>query len=229
MPFVYSEPPTSGPLRQGEILADIWEHRPLPAPVEIPKDQQGNVPVQSIRHLLMIVMTAVCDLEWDYAIRFPKGTDSGESEAAIQSSASQSLEQEHPTLVPHVLLCEVYEEGTIRHRVPGTDVWKRISHNQDERYHQFHSAFIGEPPVDVLPDQYLDSKKNLALPTESLYVDVLPDLYLDFKKTLALPTESLYMGLRIGGVRRVAVVPPIHIHDLMHRFYGFLSRVGLPD
>jgi hypothetical protein len=30
-------------------------------------------------------------------------------------------------------------------------------------------------------------------------------------------------------VQRVAIMPPIYMHDLMHRFYGFLSRVGLPD
>ena len=57
----------------------------------------------------------------------------------------------------------------------------------------------------------------------------LPDLFLDFKKALALPTALLYQVAQEGTVERVAIVPPIYLHDLIHRFYNFLSRVAVPD
>ena len=196
MPFKYDIPPNSGPLRQGELLGDIWEHRPPHPPVEMP--QGSTVEVTSIHHPFMIVMTADCDLEQDFNARFSEKN-------AAEQAAETTAEQKHPALVPHVLLCEVYDSNQIRPRVPGSDVWKRIQQNQDERYHHFPPAQIGDRPVD----EFLD-------------------LYLDFKKTLALPTENLYLALA-QGVSRLALVPSPYIHDLMHRFYGFLSRVGLPD
>lgn len=147
----------------------------------------------------MIVMTAVCDLEQDFNTRFP-------DDDSKQRYRSATVDKNDPHLVPHVLLCEVFEEAEIRGLSQfRSDIWKRIRQNQDERYHHLPAGAIGEPAVDNLPD-----------------------LYLDFKKTIALPTASLYEGLREGQVRRLAVVPVIYIHDLIHRFYGFLSRVGLP-
>jgi hypothetical protein len=110
-------------------------------------------------------------------------------------------------LISHVILCDVYELSKIRNLVPpGKDIWKRIEQNQDERYHHLKPAQVEDMPVSQLPD-----------------------LYLDFKKVFGIATETLYEGLRIGTIRRVALVPPIYIHDLIHRFYGFLSRVALPE
>ena len=152
----------------------------------------------SIAAALMIVMTADCDLEQDFNARFPEGS-------AADKGAETAVEKGHPSLVPHVLLCEVYELGEIRARVGASDLWKRMQQNQDERYHHLPPARIGDQPVNGFPD-----------------------LYLDFKKTVALPTENLYLAVA-QGVRRLALVTPIYIHDLMHRFYGFLSRVGVPD
>lgn len=57
----------------------------------------------------------------------------------------------------------------------------------------------------------------------------LPELVLDFKKPLTLSTAMVYEGLRLRKVRRFGVVPPVYLHDLIQRFYGFLSRVALPD
>lgn len=205
MPLVYDDPPSSGALGQGEILADIWEHRALPPPIEIPQD--SAVDVRSVFHPLVIVMTAVCDLEWDHQARFAQKASEDEGAAAIVEYDQQLVDDSDPGIVPHVLLCEGYQRDQIRPRFTGmTDIWKRIRQNQDERYHRFEQASIGHssgPP--------------------------LPELFLDFKKTLSLPTQALYEGLDKGSVRRVAVVPPVYLHDLMHRFYGFLSRVGVPD
>jgi hypothetical protein len=57
----------------------------------------------------------------------------------------------------------------------------------------------------------------------------MPELYIDFKRVFGVFTAELYDGITNGGVIRKAVVPSIYLHDLMHRFFGFLSRVGVPD
>jgi hypothetical protein len=154
----------------------------------------------------MIVMTAVCDLEWDYKARFADETAEQHGTAGVVEHDRPAEPDNDPGLVPHVLLCELYEKGNIRVLIKGHELWRRIQQNQDERYHRFGQASIGDPSAAELPE-----------------------LFLDFRKTLSLPTQAIYDGLDKGGVRRIAVVPPVYIHDLMHRFYGFLSRVGVPD
>jgi len=128
------------------------------------------------------------------------------SEQPAQEQHELGTDERHPAVIPQVLLCDLYKQEEVRPRIGGADIWKRINQNQDERYHYLKAAPIGDPPQDELPD-----------------------LCLDFKKTLALPTKSLYEGVDGGQVKRVAVVPPLYIHDLVHRFYGYHSRVGLPD
>jgi hypothetical protein len=109
-------------------------------------------------------------------------------------------------LISHILLCDAFdEEGKIRGVIQSSDLWKRLRQNQLERYHHFASATIGD------------------------LTDCLPDLYLDFKKAFSIPTENLYAAVRSGSVEHIALIPPIYVHDLIHRFYSFLSRVGTPD
>ena len=159
-----------------------------------------SVEIKPIHHPLMIVMTAVCDLVQDFNTRFPEGMPE-EQDVLVK------VNEGDPSLVPHVLLCEAFKLEDIRPRFKGkSDIWRRIQQNQDERYHHFVAAPVGHPTTDQLPD-----------------------LYLDFKKSLALPTERIYEGLLGGKVQRLAVVSQIYIHDLMHRYYAFLSRVDLPD
>jgi hypothetical protein len=197
--LIYDDPsPHFGPIRQGEILADLWEFRPLVAPVAT---SQGTSPeVIPVYHPFVIVMSADCDLEQDFKVRF------GGHQA--QEVYAEGIPQEgQPAILPHVLLCAAYKsEEMTRPRIPGSDVLRRIRQNQDERYHYFHATGIG------------NSSSNSV-----------PELYLDFKKMLALPTQSLYNGICNGGLKRIAMVPNIYVHDLMHRFYGFLSRVALPE
>ena len=190
----YDVPPNCGPLVQGEILADIYEHRPLYPPMVAPEGIE--ILFHPIHHRLMVVMNPICDLDWDFKSRFEGGP-------IEQRDLSQN--DDLSPLVPHVLLCDAYERTAIRPRFQGRDLWDSIEENKNERYHHFKSAPIGEPQVGNLPD-----------------------LYLDFKKVIAIPCSGLYEALRQNGIKRVAVVPAIHSHDLMHRFYGFWSRVGLP-
>lgn len=141
----------------------------------------------SIRHPFVIVMTADCDLLWDFRAR--PATDPGAA-----------------ALLLSVIVCDLYEGPVLRQRFTGaSDLWRRVSQNQDERYHHLNSAGI------------VDSESQLV------------DFYVDFKKAFGLAPEAVYQGMDSNQVRRLAVMPPIYMHDLMHRFYAFASRVALPD
>lgn len=125
--------------------------------------------------------------------------------------ARKESNDEDPKSMPHILLCRLYEEAEIRNRpYINSRVWGRIRDNQDERYYHLDAA-------------------NIRNPAEGY----LPDLYMDFKRSLSLPTRNVYMGIEnpdaSSRINRVAVAPPIYVHDLIHRFYSFLSRIGTPD
>jgi hypothetical protein len=93
-----------------------------------------------------------------------------------------------------------------RLKAKGSENWKRIRQNQDERFHQLAGAPINGPQAASLPP-----------------------LFLDFKKTFTVPTSALYSAIQAQGVERVALIPPVFLQDLMHRYFGFHSRVGLPE
>ena len=103
--------------------------------------------------------------------------------------------------------CDVFEEMEIRssHQIR-SDLWRRVRQNQDERYHRI-------PPEETTP----------------LGDTGLPALFLDFKRMFSIPTEFLYSSLTTGGVERRGVIPAIWVHSLIHRYFAFHSRVGVPD
>ena len=200
MPLRYDPPPIDGPLLQGELLADIWEHRSLYPPVEHPTNV--DIDIASIKHDLMVVMSAACDLEFDFKERFPTG------ELQEPENLPWEAEKQHK-IVPYLQLCDAFYEAGFRagiDQLMASKIWQRVQTNQDVRYHHLAAAPIGQPVTETLAD-----------------------LYLDFKKTLALPTASVYEALRLGGVRRVAVLPPIYVHDLLQRHGSFHGRIGTPD
>ncbi len=195
MPLSYEASQAAGELKQGELLRGVWEHRAQYPAIQPPEEP---IDLNSLQHPLVIVTNPACDLLHDFRARFPN--------QQAREALGPALEDENlPAIVPHLLLCDAYEENQIRGRIPGGDIWRRIGSNQDERYHHLVAAAIGDAG------------------------DGLPDLYLDFKRALALPTQSIYDGIRKGGIERVAVLPSLYAVDLAHRLFGFLSRVGLPD
>ena len=197
MPLCYLPPQVSA-LRQGEILGDVYEHVPQFPPIRVEEGQP--IPINSIYHEYLVVMSPDCDLEWDFKARYP---DPESQERLISLTEISKVS----SIIPQVFLAEGYKiERIVAQVARGTDIWRRIEQNQDERYHHLVASPIGTPPIGELPD-----------------------LYIDFKKSLSIPTQSIYDGIRINGVRRLALIPEIYIHHLMHRYYGFLSRVALPD
>jgi hypothetical protein len=199
MSFRY-DAPASGALLQGEILGDVWEHRARYPAIESPPGL--SIPFESEQHPLVVVMSSVCDLERDFEQLFPTSDPWDSYDPAGESRVAAAGVKTY-----YCFLCDVYDEARIRSQstVKGSDNWRRIKGNQDERYHRFEPTTIGENGTRELPD-----------------------LYLDFRRGFALPSQALYAGIRAGGIERVAVIPPVFIHDLMHRFYSYHSRVGVP-
>jgi hypothetical protein len=193
------DPPQSVALRQGEILQGIWEHIPRFPAVESQPGQ--SFVVDSVAPELVVVMNSDCDLEWDFKARFP---DQSSREQLSYSGTLDPLTLSG--MLSYVFLVEMHKKEHMRPLVRGSDLWRRVEQNQDERYHRFNEALVGKPATDSLPD-----------------------LYLDFKKSLALPIAGVYEGIRVGGVMRIALIPDKYIHDLIHRYYGFLSRVAVPE
>jgi len=188
--FCYLEPPSSSALRQGEILLDVLEYRPTGFPKDL--DSNPSIEFESVNHRRVFVVSQDCDLLSDYKVR-PQ-----------QASGDES--SEHSNVLPHVVLCEVYEGEEIRFKIGGSDLWRRIKQNQDERYHCLPEGPIGDGQSGQLPE-----------------------LFLDFKKTLSLPTGGLYQAIGSGAIRRIAVVPPYHMQGLVHRLYSFHGRVALSE
>jgi hypothetical protein len=108
--------------------------------------------------------------------------------------------------VEQVLMCPLQRRGEIRWRFHKKgDLWDRVDGNHDRRYHHIPGAQVEELELYLHPH------------------------FIDFKKAISMPTEQLYDGVLAGDIERVARLPDYYLHHLIHRFYGFLSRVALPD
>lgn len=196
MSILYDVASETGPLRQGDVIGPLWEHRAVYPPSTIRLGK--SVGVRSIAHALVVVLSPDCDLIWDYEMRFDSEPDAADLEVATE---------DHSSAVTHVLLCDLYSYEEIRPRFKGKpDVWDRVRRNQDERYHHLDSSRVGEGGELVVND-----------------------LYLDFKRVFSLPTDRIYEGVLSQEVERTAVLREVYTHDLIHRFYGFLSRIAVAE
>lgn len=177
---LYEPSPADGPLRQGEIISEIVE--------PIPGFEKGfEAPSVALkRHPYVLVLNQDCDLEWDFESR------RGGSEGTL----------------PNILLCEAItaEELKLYPQTRGSDIWKRIRNNKDERYQVLRS---------VGPDEDATGKE-------------IPELGIDFKKYFTLPTQELYRQLKLDAKRRALLVAP-YAHHLTSRFFYYQSRVALPE
>ena len=72
------------------------------------KNPAASFEGRSFRHELAMVMTPACDLEQDFRIRF------AEQQGHPQPSPDA---EDHPNLISHVLVCDVYREASLR--LPG--------------------------------------------------------------------------------------------------------------
>lgn len=176
---------SGGPLRQGEILSSLEQYLARAA------DSAGMAPVdlRLKTHPFAVVLTQDCDLAQDFAGR--------------QGAAQNKL------LVPNILMCEMdFAEdlkGDADRIARGSDIWKRIVHNKDERFH-----YLREVTRDA------DASGEGVAP-----------LLVDFKRSFTLPTEGLYEQLSRNAKRRAILTCPYREH-LASRHAFFISRVALP-
>ncbi len=121
------------------------------------------------------------------------------------SSSTSGQPQSNSNLLEHIQCCKLFEEGDIR-RPHGINsaAWSFVKSNRLERYHMI-------PPN--IPGRAEDSSP----------------LYLDFKRILSIPTAYLYQILKAGNIVLGEIIEPPWIHQLVHRCYGFQSRVCVPD
>ncbi len=192
MSFAY-QVSMSGPLKQGELLHNVWEHQ-VDYPAEKFSDDH-QLTINPVVHPLVMVMNAACDLEWDYNSRFRDQPDYIPLPEPFRPHV----------LLPHIILCDVFEEADIRNRLTNRGLIDRVQQGRDIRYHFLELAKI----------QGTDEE--------------LPKFYLDFKRVFGIPTPALYGAIGSGYIKRLAVLPDIYAHHLSQRFYFFQGRIGLPD
>ena len=147
MPLVYESPPANGALRQGEILKNVFDHRSVSPAVRLP---ENKVEYHQYSHEYVIVLTNDCDLDLEYRERnnIPGPGENGR------------IPQYR--LLAYLLLCDVYAEETLKAERRGqqgsaagmnSQEWRRVTQNQDERYHCFEEAEI----VIIRAQSYPDS------------------------------------------------------------------------
>jgi hypothetical protein len=171
VPFVYA-PPSDGALRQGELLQDVWWHRPLWPASSIPDGT--SIDVEPVHHPLVVIIHQDCDLERDYDLRI-----------RARAEGREPLD-ESGRLVPQILCCDAFTEDEVRVRASGLK-FARLKDNQVERFHYLPAAPSGSTGTTVR-ESYLDFRGVFSVFTEGLYeaieqgsvrrVGIVPPVYL---------------------------------------------------
>jgi hypothetical protein len=179
---VFRPSTAAGPFHQGEILSDIAQVVVIPNSLA-----SGDLQFEEITHPFGVILTQECDLDWDFKARM-----AGESNSA--------------KLCPNVLFCELFPEEEIRPKIKGSELWKRIKQNQDERYHTLPQA---------------PTAADLAQAGS-------PILIADFKQLFAIRTDELYARIAHSITRRTIIQMP-WVQDLSNRAGYYLQRVAIPE
>lgn len=189
----YESSEKAGALRQGEILSKVEQFTATTS--------SENVNAQTLKritHAYALIVTPDCDLEWDYQAR--------------QNNATQFK------IVPNVLLCilltaselakRINSDKTASKRFEDSTIWKRITQNNEERFH-----FL----------EKIDAAADLQAKGTPL------SLCVDFKDFFTVPTEDLYEKINEGrSLRRCRLISPYREH-FNNRFTYFQSRIALPE
>ena len=189
---MFAPSPASGTFRQGEILSDVVQ---VHIRVDGLNPNAEESAFEEKIHPQAIILTQDCDLDWDFKAR-----------AQGEEGNRRQLK-----LAPNILLCELIAAETLRGQmkeagIGGSDLWKRITQNRDERYHWF----------------------PLVSPEADRAAEGLTDLVADFKRVFTVPTDELYARLQYGARRRSMLQSPFLQH-FSARFGYYCLRVALPD
>jgi hypothetical protein len=138
-------------------------------------------------HHYAVVLTQECELDQDFKAR--QGANKPDK------------------LIPNLLFCQVSTAEEIRGTISGSDIWKRVWQNKDERYH-----FLQK--VDAACDALQQG---------------LPELAIDFKRYFTVATEEVYKRIEINEAGRRCVLVGPYLEHLSSRFAYFIGRVALPE
>jgi hypothetical protein len=175
-----------GSLRQGEIITGLVQVR---LAVETMDSEAPSIDL--VHHPLAVILSQDCDLVQDWQLR--SLTPRSDPKAATK-------------LLPDVLLAQMTTSDQMKGQIAGSDIWKRIRQNKDERYQVLEAVPAGE---DAL------SKG-------------LPALGIDFKRYFTIPTEELYFRVaREMASRRCRLLSP-YLEQVSTRFCYYQFRVALP-
>lgn len=192
-------PSPSAALRQGEILANLVEHR-----AAVPARDLSIAPivevvdVREFAHPWLVVLSADCDLDQDYQVRVPT------AEILVRNDFEHRRGRR---LMDYILVCPAFLESEVRVRLPpGSAIWDRVKGNQDVRYHRIEAGEIAFG-MRVVPELFLDFLRSFTLPADSIYdalespaverVAVIPPVYVHalvqryfaFQSRIGLPEE----------------------------------------
>lgn len=178
-PSIYQCSPAAGIcLCQGEILSGLIRVR-----LDAAKIGEIEPSVVQVDFPFAVVLSQACDLIQDFSGR--------------QSDKPQ---------LPDVLFCQLPFAQDLKAGCGGSDIWKRIRQNKDERYH-----FLEKIPLEC-----------------DAFAEGIPELTVDFKRYFTVPTDEVYRRLELGPTRRRTVLCSPYLEHLSSRFAFFLSRVALP-
>lgn len=158
----------------------------------------GEVQYIPVEHPLSIVISQDCDLEQDYYLRFPREHD---------PRPPEDVDVE-PNALRVILLCDAYEVADMESVFPakfGSKERDFVKKNQNERYHCLRAGSV--PSGENLVPSLLDLRTPFAIAPAVAYEQLLGDD----------PSAS-----------RIGLIPDVHSHDLIHRFFSYQARVALP-
>jgi hypothetical protein len=183
----YNPAEAGGPLRQGELLSTVEQYVVHLAEAS----SHSPVGVERVTHPFAVILTQDCDLAQDFNVR------------------SATSNPDRRPLIPGVLMCEVdlarNLKGDPARIAPGSDIWKRIIQNKDERF------------------QYL---RGLEASRDALGTGAEP-LLVDFKRSFIVETAMLYEQLKKATRRRAVLTSPYR-EQLSYRHACYIARVALP-
>jgi len=163
-------------LRQGEIISGLAQYFYDPK----------NSEVERIVHPFSVILSQDCDLLRDFESRKAEG-------------ASMSP-------LANVILYMAEPAKDVKGAVGGSDIWKRVVGNNNERYHLLSSV----PPEQDLLGQGIEN------------------LVLDFRDFYSLPPEEIYKQFADGQAKRRSRLEMPYREHLQCRAAFYFQRVVLP-
>jgi hypothetical protein len=169
-----------GPLRQGEIVSNVVQVR-----LTLNSIGSDSPEASPIIHPFAVVLTQDCDLE-QHLRRIANGKEG---------------------TLPNVLFCEAVAASSLRDSAGGSDIWKRVRQNKDERYQC----------LEQVPAEQDAVKEGIDA------------LGVDFKRYFTIPTDEVLARISRGESRRRAFLAPPYNLQLATRFFSYHMRIALPD